>query len=208
VNSGTAKLGPLADNGGPTKTLLPAKGSDAIDAIPAANAACTSPGTDQRGDSRPQGARCDIGAVEVAQPPVVISPDSLPNGEVGKAYHATITATGGLGAPYEMTLAADSGPLPPGLSMSTAGVISGTPTKAGTYPITVSVDDPTLKDYTIVITAPPAPSSSSSAEPIAATGANTRPLAAFGWTALALGVLMLWAAGALGRWARRYRRAH
>jgi hypothetical protein len=59
----------LANNGGPTQTLLPLSGSPLIDAIPAA--ACQSgPAagitTDQRGVSRPQGVGCDIGAVEVA----------------------------------------------------------------------------------------------------------------------------------------------
>ena len=55
-----AKLGPLADNGGPTKTHALLPGSPAIDA---ANPA-TSPATDQRGVIRPQGASADIGAFE------------------------------------------------------------------------------------------------------------------------------------------------
>lgn len=55
-------LGPLQDNGGPTRTMLPGAGSTAIDAIPLQ--AC-SESVDQRGIARPQGAGCDIGAVEV-----------------------------------------------------------------------------------------------------------------------------------------------
>jgi hypothetical protein len=56
-----AMLGPLQDNGGPTEThdLLP--GSPAIDA---GSMDCPPPDTDQRGVARPQGAGCDIGAVE------------------------------------------------------------------------------------------------------------------------------------------------
>jgi len=59
-------LGPLADNGGPTQTMLPQTGSPAIDAISCANA----PPTDQRGMIRPDPGStsitpCDIGAVEV-----------------------------------------------------------------------------------------------------------------------------------------------
>jgi hypothetical protein len=50
----------LADNGGPTETMALQPGSPAIDA--ADSSAC--PATDQRGVSRPQGAGCDIGAVE------------------------------------------------------------------------------------------------------------------------------------------------
>ena len=64
ISNGHAKLGPLANNTGPTKTLLPAKRSDAIDAIPTGSANCTKTAKDQRGVSRPQGSRCDIGAVE------------------------------------------------------------------------------------------------------------------------------------------------
>ncbi|CAN5528624.1 hypothetical protein BH24ACT20_BH24ACT20_02700 [soil metagenome] len=54
------KLGPLANNGGPTDTRALLSGSPAIDA--GANAGC--PATDQRGVARPQGPRCDIGAFE------------------------------------------------------------------------------------------------------------------------------------------------
>jgi len=76
------QLGALADNGGPTRTLLPQTGSPLIDAI--VNGACqTASGvvgpitTDQRGLVRPQvpGGLCDIGAVEIQAPaPVVITP--------------------------------------------------------------------------------------------------------------------------------------
>lgn len=56
-----AQLGPLADNGGPTRTHLLLSGSPAINA--ADSAVC--PATDQRGVSRPQGSGCDVGSVEV-----------------------------------------------------------------------------------------------------------------------------------------------
>jgi hypothetical protein len=64
-------LGPLQDNGGPTLTHLPQPGSPAVDAGQPGN--CTDSFgapivTDQRGIGRPQGARCDIGAVEVQVP--------------------------------------------------------------------------------------------------------------------------------------------
>ncbi|QBB68930.1 hypothetical protein ELE36_00235 [Pseudolysobacter antarcticus] len=57
-------LGTLASNGGATPSLLPGAGSSAIDN--GNNASCT--GIDQRGVLRPQGPRCDIGAVEVINP--------------------------------------------------------------------------------------------------------------------------------------------
>jgi hypothetical protein len=51
---------PLSNNGGPTMTQMPAAGSPALDEVRVN--ACT--GLDQRGVHRPQGVRCDIGAVE------------------------------------------------------------------------------------------------------------------------------------------------
>jgi hypothetical protein len=57
------KLGPLADNGGPTLTMPLLDGSPAIDA-----GGITGPFFDQRGNSRPFGSGFDIGAVEQSPP--------------------------------------------------------------------------------------------------------------------------------------------
>lgn len=56
------RLGPLAANGGATRTRALLPGSPALDA--GSNGSC--PGHDQRGVRRPAGARCDIGAFERA----------------------------------------------------------------------------------------------------------------------------------------------
>jgi hypothetical protein len=59
-------LGPLQDNGGPTFTMALMGGSPAIDA--GDDAVCAAPpvlGVDQRGQPRPGGPHCDIGAFEV-----------------------------------------------------------------------------------------------------------------------------------------------
>ncbi|MFI5115777.1 MAG: beta strand repeat-containing protein [Terriglobales bacterium] len=70
---------------------------------------------------------------------VTISNTSLPDGNVAIFYDTQLIATGGL-APYTWSLT--SGSLPPGLSLTTtSGVISGTPTTTGAYPITVQVVD-------------------------------------------------------------------
>jgi hypothetical protein len=59
------------------------------------------------------------------------------SGFVGVAFSFTATATGGTGALTWST----SGSPPPGLSFSSAGVESGTPTTAGTYAYTLIVTD-------------------------------------------------------------------
>lgn len=61
---GDPKLGPLADNGGLTRTRALLAGSSALDAGKAAGA----PAEDQRGVSRPQESGYDIGAYEYAPP--------------------------------------------------------------------------------------------------------------------------------------------
>ena len=58
----TLPMGALANNGGPTRTMLPSVGNPAINHVP--NAQCQIP-ADQRGGGRPVGAGCDSGAVEV-----------------------------------------------------------------------------------------------------------------------------------------------
>ena len=66
---GSALLGPLSTEGGPTQVRMPGAGSPAIDAVPSGTpGACDPLVPDQRARSRPQGAGCDIGAVEQAGP--------------------------------------------------------------------------------------------------------------------------------------------
>lgn len=70
--------------------------------------------------------------------PLSITTTSLPSGTVGVSYPATnLSATGGK-TPYTWSW---SGNTPPGLSLSTGGIISGTPTTAGTYNFTIQVKD-------------------------------------------------------------------
>jgi C1A family cysteine protease len=89
-------------------------------------------------------------------PTMAFTPATLPNGAVGAAYSKTITTNGGT-APY--TFALTSGSLPDGLSLSSGGVLSGTPTTAATYNFTVTATDNygCAQDmpYTIVVTLTP-----------------------------------------------------
>jgi hypothetical protein len=71
----------------------------------------------------------------VAEPTLSFVP---PDGEINSAYTDTLTATSGIG-PY--TWAVSSGTLPAGLTLSSAGVLSGTPTATGTASFTVEVTD-------------------------------------------------------------------
>ncbi|MCC6237105.1 MAG: putative Ig domain-containing protein [Dehalococcoidia bacterium] len=64
---------------------------------------------------------------------------SLPGATQNDAYNETLTAAGGSGS-YTWTLSGGT-TLPTGLSLSTAGVISGTPTGTGTSTFTVQVTD-------------------------------------------------------------------
>lgn len=67
-----------------------------------------------------------------------ITTTALPTGAIGAAYSHTLAATGGT-TPYTWSIF--SGALPGGLTLSSAGVISGTPTDSGTFTFAVEVDD-------------------------------------------------------------------
>ncbi len=72
------RLGPLADNGGPTLTLALLTGSPAIDA------GLDCPAVDQRGVARPQGPGCDIGAFELVPTPPAADGDAGPGSAAGR----------------------------------------------------------------------------------------------------------------------------
>ena len=91
-------------------------------------------------------------------PSIGISPASLPDGDKGVAYSQTLVAGSGT-APYSFSLAAGS--LPPSLTLSSDGLLSGTPTTDGTYTFTIQAADSSFplagsRTYTIqIITVPP-----------------------------------------------------
>jgi len=73
------------------------------------------------------------------QPALVVVTNTLTPGTVGIAYSVTLLASGGTSSGYSWSVS--SGALPAGLSLSTAGVISGTPSAAGSFPFTAKVTD-------------------------------------------------------------------
>lgn len=95
-------------------------------------------------------------AVTITPANLSISTAVLPIANQGLAYQATLNATGGT-TPYLWSRVALG--LPNGLSINTAGVISGTPLQAGTWSFTIGVTDGSGKTvtriYSINVTADP-----------------------------------------------------
>ncbi len=139
-----ALLTPLGNYGGPTQTFGILQTSPAFNAGNNANA----PPTDQRGATRIVGGTIDIGSFE-NDPTGVLT--MIPNGAVGTAYNQSLP----LSETSTLTFALNSGSLPPGLSLSSSGVITGTPTTGGTYNFSVAITDSNglvnFQNYVIVI---------------------------------------------------------
>ncbi len=100
-----------------------------------------------------------VGTITNDDVPVSVSPSTLPNGAVTVAYSQTLTASGGV-SPYSFGVTA--GALPAGLSLSSGGVLSGTPTAGGTFNFTATATDSSpfpgpfagSRAYTLVVTPP------------------------------------------------------
>jgi prepilin-type N-terminal cleavage/methylation domain-containing protein len=113
-----------------------------------------------------------VDAAGVAAPPktysLIINPlpavttPSLPTGEQSVGYTTTTLNAANGTTPYTWS---GSG-LPPGLTLSTGGVLSGTPTVGGTYSVTITATDaagaPASRIYTLSILLSPSVSSPSS----------------------------------------------
>ncbi len=91
-------------------------------------------------------------ALSISTGSLSIVTQSVPAGTVGTDYFTAAIATGGT-APYVYSIS--SGTLPPGISLTRAGVFSGMPSAAGTYSVNVRVDDAagnfTVSSLTIVV---------------------------------------------------------
>ena len=78
----------------------------------------------------------------MSQPAPNLHSTSVRYGIGGTPYSAQLTATGG-SPPYTWSPSSPPG-IPGGLSISSSGVVSGTPTTAGTFTFTVTVTDTAL----------------------------------------------------------------
>ena len=102
------------------------------------SAAATSSFTVRAADTTGQAASGALTLTVNPSTSLSIAAPSWPNVQVNTAFSYTLTATGGT-APYRWSLT--SGTIPPGLALSQGGVLSGTPTTAGSYTFQVTATD-------------------------------------------------------------------
>ena len=145
---------------------------------------------------------CSYTLVVNGCPALTVDPQTVSAGVSGSAYRQSFTATGGL-APYPFTL---SGSLPAGLSLSPAGVLSGTPTQTGSYSFTVFAKDANQcngsRAYTLSVTLGCTFSIMPGGQSVAASGgAGTVAVTAAsgcGWTATSSDAWLTITSGATG----------
>jgi hypothetical protein len=129
----------------------------------------------------PGGSRSNGVGFTITASAITITTASLPSGNVGSGYSATLGATGGT-PPYTWSAASV---FPPGLTLSNAGTISGTPTSAGNYTLSVRVTDSqsstVTQSFPVNIAGPVLSITTASALPSATAGQNyTQTLAVSG----------------------------
>ena len=99
-------------------------------------------------------------SISVAAPTIALTPTTLTGATAGVAYSQAITASGGV-TPYSYSITA--GALPAGLTLSSSGTLSGTPSAGGTFTFTVTATDSTTgtgspftgsRAYSLTVAAP------------------------------------------------------
>jgi len=89
---------------------------------------------DSDGIFRAQGiAEIWVGSFGAATAPTITSTSPLPQGVINSPYSYTFSATGSVPITWGVT----SGSLPPGLTLGSTGILTGTPNSAGTYAFSV-----------------------------------------------------------------------
>jgi hypothetical protein len=114
-----------------------------------------------------QGSASGSFTIKINPAALAITTSSLPAGTVGTAYTATTLAATGGTPPYTWSASG----LPSGLSISSAGVISGTPTASGSFSVTVQATDSAqataTKAYSVTVAAATVPLSITTQAPLA-----------------------------------------
>lgn len=186
-------LAPLANYGGttPTRALLPNSpalnnGTNCVvnnSCSPVLPFALT---VDQRGALRQSGTAVDIGAIESN---ISINPETLPGGNTGVEYNQQLSAVREINfteisekdfgfqnfAPSQFEIVPVAGQsLPPGITLSPGGLLSGIPTAVGTFTFTVKAVDTDsisgVRTYAVQIFAPTAANVSISGQILTADG--------------------------------------
>ena len=119
-------------------TTVPATTVPAITVEPTPTTTVESTAPDADGGGVPATTLPPVVTTTRPVPPLVIEVTDLAVATVGSAYDMALVATGGR-SPHTWQVAA--GLLPPGLALSSAGRIAGTPQASGQYPFSVRVTD-------------------------------------------------------------------
>jgi len=110
-------------------------------------------------------------SLAVTGPPAITSASPLPSGTAGVSYSQTLAASGGV-TPYTWSISAGS--LPSGLSLSSGGVLSGTPSAATVASFTLQVagsdGQSSTKAFGLTIASPPPTITSASPLPTGTVG--------------------------------------
>ncbi len=103
-------------------------------------------------------------------PTISVNAPAINSGVVGQPFSQTFTQSGGIG----MTTFSTASVLPNGITLSSAGVLGGTPTQSGIFPITVKATDSNncmgTVSYTLTIASTPPPVTAKIADPLVCTG--------------------------------------
>jgi hypothetical protein len=139
----------LASGALPAGLTLAASGT--ITGTPSAAANAASIGLKVTDSGSPAQSSARTLSLTIAPSALVVTTQSLPVGEVGAAYAASLSATGGT-PPYQWSI--KSGTLAAGLSLGGSGSISGTPTATSGAPVTFELQDSSSPVLTQSVTLP------------------------------------------------------
>jgi len=133
----------------------------------------TSPGISIVQVRNPDGSLSSSFPFSITAAPPTITTETLTDAVATVPYSSVLVATGG-SPPYSWLVV--GGFLPPGLFLNPSGILSGTPTTAGTFIFTVRVSDTLqsasqLKTLQLTVSPPPFSISTTSPLPVATVGA-------------------------------------